>query len=251
MRQIYKIIFNYGYTINISKNINEVKELGPGNADIIQTGSVGNAYFITRVGEPIGSYYLPVVEGVFKNQAEVDASLHYVDTPNNYDLNTTRLGDFKFKDVNGDGKLDILDTDRAIVGNYMPDFTYAFGTSVTYKNVDFKIDFQGVYGNEILNLSRRYFYNHEGNMNNYAGALNCWKSETDTGGGMNVRANRVSKGQNGVTSTWHLEDGSYLRIKNITLGYTLPKDISKYFSNIRVCFGSEFIYIYQLRRLQP
>lgn len=208
---------------NISKNINEVKELGPGNADIISTGSVGNAYFITRVGEPIGSYYLPVVEGVFKNQQEVDESLHYVDSKSNYGLNDSKPGDFKFKDVNGDGKLDISDTDRAIVGNYMPDFTYGFGGSLRWKGIDFGIVFQGVHGNEILNLSRRYFYNHEGNMNNYKGALNRWKSEENPGSGMNVRANRVSKGQNGNTSTWHVEDGSYLRIKNISLGYTLPE----------------------------
>ncbi len=214
--------FSWTAYFNISKNINEVKELGPGNADIISSGSVSNAYFITRVGEPIGSYYLPVVEGVFLNQAEVDATLHYKDSPTNYGLADTKPGDFKYKDVNGDGILDISDTDRAIVGNYMPDFTYGFGATLAWKGVDFGITFQGVYGNEILNLSRRYFYNHEGNMNNYKGALDRWKSETDTGSGMNVRANRVSKGQNGTTSTWHVEDGSYLRIKNISLGYTLP-----------------------------
>lgn len=214
---------NWSVYFNISKNINEVKELGPGNADIISSGSVSNAYFITRVGKPIGSYYLPVVEGVYKNQAEVDASLHYLDSPSNYGLADTKPGDFKYKDVNGDGILDISDTDRAIVGNYMPDFTYGFGANVTWRGIDFGIVFQGVQGNEILNLSRRYFYNHEGNMNNYKGALNRWKSEDNPGSGMNVRANRVSKGQNGTTSTWHVEDGSYLRIKNISLGYTLPK----------------------------
>ena len=206
--------FNWSVYFNISKNINEVKELGPGNADIISSGSVSNAYFITRVGEPIGSYYLPVVEGVFKNQEEVDATLHYMDSPTNYGLADTKPGDFKFKDVNGDKVLDISDTDRAIVGNYMPDFTYGFGATLAWKGIDFGIVFQGVQGNEILNLSRRYFYNHEGNMNNYKGALNRWKSEDEPGSGMNVRANRVSKGQNGTTSTWHVEDGSYLRIKS-------------------------------------
>lgn len=216
--------FNWSVYFNISKNINEVKELGPGNADIISSGSVSNAYFITRVGEPIGSYYLPIVEGVFKNQEEVDAALHYLDSPTNYGLADTKPGDFKFKDVNGDGILDISDTDRAIVGNYMPDFTYGFGATLAWKGVDFGITFQGVQGNEILNLSRRYFYNHEGNMNNYKGALNRWKSEDEPGSGMNVRANRVSKGQNGTTSTWHVEDGSYLRIKNISFGYTLPEN---------------------------
>lgn len=212
---------------NISKNINEVKALGPGNADIISTGSVSNAYFITRVGEPIGSYYLPVVEGVFKNQQEVDGSLHYVDSPTNYGLADSKPGDFKFKDVNGDGVLDISDTDRAIVGNYMPDFTYGFGTNLNWKGIDLGIICQGVQGSEILNLSRRYFYNHEGNMNNYKGALNRWKSESEPGSGMNVRANRVSKGLNGTTSTWHVEDGSYLRIKNIAVGYTIPLSWAK------------------------
>lgn len=222
---------------NISKNINEVKALGPGNADIISSGSVGNAYFITRVGEPIGSYYLPVVEGVYKNQVEVDASLHYVDSPSNYGLADTKPGDFKFKDVNGDGILDISDTDRAIVGNYMPDFTYGFGANIAWKGIDLGVIFQGVYGNEILNLSRRYFYNHEGNMNNYKGALDRWKSEDNPGSGMNVRANRVSKGQNGTTSTWHVEDGSYLRIKNISLGYTFPMSLVN-----KVCLQAARIY---------
>lgn len=224
--------FEWSTYFNISKNINKVVELGPGNADIISSGSVSNAYFITRVGEPIGSYYLPVVEGVYKNQAEVDASLHYQDSPTNYGLADSKPGDFKFKDINNDGKLDVSDTDRAIVGNYMPDFTYGFGANLSWKGVDFGIIFQGVYGNEILNLSRRYFYNHEGNMNNFKGALNRWKSEDEPGNGQNVRANRVSKGQNGTTSTWHLEDGSYLRVKNISLGYTLPKNwIKKMFMN--------------------
>ena len=207
---------------NFSKNINKVVALGPGNADIIATGTVNNAYFLTRVGQPIASYYLPVVEGVFKNQEEVDNSLHYIDPAG---LATSQPGDFKFKDVNGDGILDITNTDREIVGNYMPDFTYGFSANAEWKGLDLNIVMQGVYGNEILNLSRRYFYNHEGNMNNYAGAIDRWRSEEDPGSGWNVRANRAGKGLNGTTSTWHVEDGSYLRIKNITMGYTLPKNI--------------------------
>lgn len=231
---------------NISKNINEVKKLGPGNNDIIVSGTAANAYFITRVGEPIGSYYLPIVDGVFQNQAEIDEYLHYIDSPSNYDLNTTQPGDFRFRDANGDGKLDILDTDRAIVGNYMPDFTYGFGTSLSWKGIDFAVAFQGVYGNEILNLSRRYFFNMEGNMNNYKDALNRWKSEDDPGDGKTNRANRVSKGQNGVTSTWHVEDGSFLRVKNMTLGYTLPKHIVKnaYIQNARIYISAQNLFTF-------
>lgn len=220
---------------NYSKNINEVKELGPGNADIITTGSVGNAYFITRVGQPIGSYFLPKVLGVFKNQAEIDAYPHYIDAASNYDLATSKPGDFKFEDFDKDGKID-FNKDRQIVGNYMPKFTYGFSTEFRFRNFDLSASLQGVYGNKILNLGRRYFYNHEGNMNNYAGALNHFVSESQPGSGWNVRPNRVGKGQNGITSTWHLEDGSYLRVKNIILGYTLPPEkIRKYYmSNLRI-----------------
>lgn len=229
--------FTWSLNFNISKNINEVKELGPGNAEIISSGSVSNAYFITRVGEPIGSYYLPVVEGVYMNQAEVDANpVRYKDSPSNYGLADSKPGDFRYKDVNGDGVLDISNTDRTIVGNYMPDFTYGFGGSLAWRGIDLNVVCQGVQGNEILNLSRRYFYNQEGNMNNYKGALNRWKSESEPGDGQTVRANRVSKGQNGTTSTWHVEDGSYLRIKNIVLGYTLPAAWTKkaFVSNARI-----------------
>ncbi|MBC7417695.1 MAG: TonB-dependent receptor [Pedobacter sp.] len=211
---------------NFSKNINKVTELGPGNADIIRTGSVANAYFLTRVGEPIGSYYLPVVLGVFKNQAEVNAYPHYTDTQGNYDLNTAKPGDFKFKDVDGDGVID-LTKDREIVGNYLPKFTYGFATSAEYKGVDLNVSLQGVYGNKILNLSRRYFANKEGNMNNMISSLNRWVSESNPGSGQDVRANRVAKGSNGTTSTWHVEDGSYLRIRNIALGYTFPDALIK------------------------
>jgi len=218
--------FVWQANLNYSKNINEVKELGPGNADIITSGSVANAYFLTRVGEPIGSYYLPVVLGVFKTQAEVDAYPHYIDAPANYDLATTKPGDFKFKDSDGNGVID-LTKDREIVGNYMPKFMYGFSSSLSYSNFDLGIALQGVYGNKILNLSRRYFDNHEGNMNNYAAADNYWRSETDPGSGWDVRANRVSKGQNGTTSTWNIEDGSYLRIRNISLGYTIPESLAK------------------------
>ena len=70
-------------------------------------------------------------------------------------------------------------------------------------------------------------------MNNYRGVLNRWKSESDTGSGMNVRANRVSKGQNAVTSTWHVEDGSYLRLKNVQIGYTFPLTILKKIGGLR------------------
>ncbi|RYZ44909.1 MAG: SusC/RagA family TonB-linked outer membrane protein, partial [Sphingobacteriales bacterium] len=209
----------WGASANFSTNKNKVIELGPGNADIINTGSVANAYFITRVGQPIGSYFLPMQDGVFKTQAEVNAYPHFEDAASNYGLASTKPGDFKFIDADGDKLID-LTKDRVIIGSYQPKFTYGFSTDFQFRGFDLDASMQGVQGNKILNLGRRYFYNHEGNMNNYADAANRWKSEADPGSGVNVRANRVGKGQNGITSSWHIEDGSYLRIRNITFGYS-------------------------------
>lgn len=209
-----------------TKNINKIVALGPGDADIINTGSTGNTYFINRVGEEIGSYFLPRVIGVFKNQADVDSYPHFIDSPSNYDFQTSKPGDFKYEDANHDNKFDAV-KDRVVLGSYLPKFTYGFTSNFRYQNFDLSFAVQGVYGNKILNLGRRYFFQGEGNQNNYAGAVNRWKSETDMGDGKTPRANRQTKGPGGITSSWHVEDGSYLRIRNITLGYTLPVAVLK------------------------
>ncbi len=212
--------FGYSFNANYATNTNEVKALGPSNTPIISTGSVGHAYYMTTVGKPIGSYYLLVQDGIFANEEELKRYPHF---------SNTRPGDFRFVDVDGDGVMD-LDKDRTIVGNYMPEFTYGFGGKIWYKGLDFDFNFQGVHGNEILNLNRRYIDNMEGNVNGTVIALNRWKSPENPGDGLTNRSNRKSTGYNGRTSTWHIEDGSYLRLQNVTLGYTLPKQLTKHFS---------------------
>jgi hypothetical protein len=206
-----KISANANYAVNS----NEVLALGPEDADIIVTNGTGHAYFITRVGEQVGSYFLLVQDGIFESEEELDSYPH---------TSSTRPGDFKFVDIDGDGVIE-RDEDRAIVGNYVPDFTYAFGSSLAYQGFEVSATFQGVYGNEILNLSRRYIANGEGNFNNTTELLNRYQSEGNVGDGNTNRANRKSQGDNGRTSTWHIEDGSYLRLQNLYLGYNLPKKL--------------------------
>ena len=203
---------SYSLNANWAKNTNEVKALGANDTPIIQSGSVDHAYYITKVGEPIGSYYLLVQDGIFRNEEDLKAYPH---------VSTAQPGDFRFVDVDGDGEID-LEKDRTIVGNYMPDFTYGFGGSFGYRGLDFSVAFQGVHGNEILNLNRRYLDNMEGNTNGTTVAFNRWKSPTEIGDGNTNRANRKQTGNNTRTSTWHVEDGSDLRLQNIALGYTLP-----------------------------
>ena len=199
--------FSYELSGNFSLNRNKVLSLGDEDAPIIKTASYSGAYYITQVGQPVGCYYLMVQDGVFHNQEELETYPHF---------DETLVGDFRFVDTDGDGILE-KDDDRQIVGNYMPDFYYGFGLQLGYKGFDLVANFQGVYGNEILNLERRYLCNMEASFNMMKEALNRFPY-----GELN-RATRKSTGNNGAcTSTFHLEDGSYLRLQTLSLGYTFP-----------------------------
>ena len=223
---------SYSFNANWAKNINEVRALGANDTPIITTGGgVDHAYFITQVGKPIGSYYLLVQDGIFATEEQLKSYPHF---------DNTRVGDFRFVDVDGDGVLD-TDKDRMIVGNYMPDFTYGFGGTLAWKGIDFAIAFQGVYGNEILNLNRRYLASIEGNVNMMRVSLDRWQSEENPGSGQVNRSNRKATGYNARTSTWHLEDGSYLRLQNIAIGYTLPKQWTRkfYVDKLRIYLSAQ------------
>ena len=188
-------------------NRNKVLHLGDEDAPIIKESSYAGGYYITKVGQPVGCYYLLVQDGIFHNQEELDSYPHF---------STATVGDFRFVDADGDGVLE-KDDDRVIVGNYMPDFYYGFGITLGWKGIDLAANFQGVYGNEILNLERRYLLNMEASSNMMKEALDRFPY-----GNLN-RATRKSSGNNGsCTSTFHLEDGSYLRLQNLSLGWTMP-----------------------------
>ncbi len=114
-----------------------------------------------------------------------------------------------------------------MTGSYYPKYTFGLTSGLTYGGFDLNVAVQGVQGNKILNLIRRYVYNMEGNGNLFRGALNRWQSADNTGDGLHNRANRLATGSNGEISTWHIEDGSYVRIRTITLGYALPTALSQ------------------------
>lgn len=201
---------------NISANRNMVKALGAANTPIIETNGTNNTFFITRVGSPIGSYYLLKQNGVYINQADLN---------NNPSFAGAKPGDFKFIDIDGNGILDV-DKDRTIVGDYFPDYTFGITNKLNYRGIDFSFSIQSVQGVEIVNLNNRYLNSIEGNFNSTTNALNRWRSESDPGNGLTNRANRKAKGNNVRGSNMFVEDGSYIRLQNITLGYNLPKTIT-------------------------
>jgi TonB-linked SusC/RagA family outer membrane protein len=171
----------------------------------------------TELGYPIGYFYGYVVEGVFQSYADKLAS-PVMNLGNSYGP-----GDLKYKDINGDGVID--PNDRTMIGNPTPDFMYGGSISLSYKGrLDFSMDFNGVYGNEIY----RYWGSSElpfTKFNYPAFKLNRWHGEGTSNWDPILGDNHTT---NRLPSTYGIEDGSYFRFRNIQIGYSFnPKRIER------------------------
>lgn len=214
-----------GYTIgaNISTVHNEVLSVADSEPILGGFGLSDGPITRTEPGYPIGSFYLYKMEGIFQDQAEIDASPFQTDD--------TRPGDVKFADLNGDNMID--DKDRAHFGNPFPDFIYGMNVGVTWKNLDLSVLAQGVQGNDVYFLYGGFAYETQSRgFNSYGEILNRW-TPTNT----NTDIPKVSiddRNGNRRISTRFLEDGSYFRIRNITLGYNFKSLIkTDAISNLR------------------
>ena len=203
--------FLWNTNVNISFNRNKVLALGP-TGDAIKSASGVGETNITMIGQPIGSFYGYKQTGVFKDAADLASYPHDA---------TTHAGDVKYQDVNGDKKINA--DDRTVIGNNQPDFSYGMTNTFSYHSIDLNVSLQGVKGGSILNLGRRFFENVEGSQNQLTRVLNRWHSPTDPGNGIVPRANGSTTGLNNAISSRWVEDASYLRINNVSLGYQLPK----------------------------
>ena len=191
--------------------------------------------FRSSVGEQLFSNFLVPYMGIFQSQSEIDA---YTKDGNLIQPNAVP-GDFKFKDSNNDGKIDA--NDRVFMGSYLPKVTYNFNLNLNYKGFDLALILQGVGKVNIFNAQKYTAYNASLNGFNLDNrVLNAW-SPTNK----NTNIPRVStKDENlnyQTNSSWYLENGAYLRLKNINLGYTLPKDII-YGSSLRLFISAENVF---------
>ncbi|MBC6369170.1 hypothetical protein DDT91_20450 [Algoriphagus sp. AK58] len=217
--------FKWTTDFNISTNNISVQALGPDGSPIIsrQVTSASSPTHITQIGSEPGSYYGYQVVGVYQNQQDLDSSPVIL---NGNGTVQSKPGQLKFADINGDGV--ITTADRTVLGSPFPDYTYGMTNSFNYKSFDFSFTLQGVQGFEVLNLARRYYGNYSGTYNVLRSTSNGWMSETDRGDGVSPQIDRNfnalagSNVVNNVTSLF-VEDGSFLRIRNITLGYNLPQ----------------------------
>lgn len=170
----------------------------------------GNTIVRLQVGQPIGSFYGYQVEGVFQNQAELDAA------PTQ---NGKTIGGFRFADLNKDGLIDARD--KAFLGSPIPKFTYGFGFNLAVSNFDFSMEFQGVYGNKIYNFNREQRYGNESwDLDIYN---NRWHGEETSNSYPMITNNQAII----LPNSFYVEDGSFFRIRNILLGYNFSKNIAQ------------------------
>jgi len=196
--------FKYNVNANVATLTNRVNELQTFVKNIFDN----ETHTITEVGQPISSYYGFVFDGIYQNAAEVSTTLFS-------NANGTQPGDIKFKDLNKDGQINA--DDRAVIGNPIPKVTYGFSFSGSYKNFDISFLLQGVEGvdryndlKQILNYDSRPF-------NSMTSVLDSWNGE-----GTSNTTPRLTFNNNGggEVSSVFVEDASYLRLKNIEIGYT-------------------------------
>src|SRR5690606_34992264 len=202
-------------------NWNKVTELY--RDEPIMTGFVSRV----QVGQPIGVFYGYVTDGIFRNQAEVDAHAFQTDG--------TAPGDIRFKDLNGDGVIN--DEDRTGIGSPWPDFEGGLTNTLSYKGFDLNVFVQFSYGNEIYNGNRIYQEAYGTYFDNATKrALKRWTPENPDA--TEPRAIYGDPNDNARDSDRFVEDGSYLRVKNAVLGYTVPQSLAS-----RLGFRSLRLYV--------
>lgn len=216
----------YSVRANLTAIKNEITRF----AEPIYSGEMrGVNTNITQLGHPIGEFYVYKVLGVVQTPEEA-AALQGVQSG-------VRPGDFKFQDSNNDGK--ITADDRVYAGNPMPKFTYGINAELDYKGFDLIIFFQGAQGNKIYNGSKYFMDFGNGTFSYSERMLNRW-----TGPGSTNEYPRVTNddpNDNRRASTYYIEDGSYLRLKNLQIGYTLPETYTSKvrFQRVRVFVGAQ------------
>jgi len=205
-------------SFNISANHNEVISLN--DTVPIYTGSIGlnQNLSIQKSGYPVNAFYGFVTNGIFQTQGEVDN--YAVQVPGEDPYNRTSAGDIKFRDLNNDGKID--DNDRTYIGNPNPKLIFAMNNTLAWNNFDLSIFVQGVQGNDIFNANRIYQEGMAIAQNQTTAVLDRWTGE----GTSNTMPRAIFNDPNKNTrvSDRFIEDGSYLKIKNVTFGYSFPKN---------------------------
>jgi TonB-linked SusC/RagA family outer membrane protein len=203
----WSITANYSFNRNKILKLDEEQEIYEGGI----SGTIDETTHILREGFPLGLFYGYETDGIFKDDEEASAYISQSSVIPN------EGGQFRIVDVNEDGKIDV--NDRTFIGNPEPDFIYGLNSDINFRNFSFNIFIQGSYGNELYNYYRPVFYVPGKNINKHTDLLNRWTPENTETSVPKVGA-ETSK-----SLSAYVEDGSYLRVRNISLSYRLPEKL--------------------------
>lgn len=199
--------FHWDTDLNISINRNKVLTIGNGASSYIS----GN--YVIQVGQPLGTFYGTVTDGILQAGEEI-AEGKFTGSA------APKAGDRLYKDVSGDGTFTTA-ADRTIIGHAQPDFIFGLGNTFSWKGFDLSVFLQGSYGNQIINGNRQTLEMFTGQQNASTTALERW-----TAGNPGATIPRAKLDPAPIFSNRFVEDGSFLRLKSVSLGYTLPKELT-------------------------
>jgi TonB-linked SusC/RagA family outer membrane protein len=202
--------FRYNIGFNFATNENQVTGLGGGRASLLAGGLPVGGFMttISRVGDPLGSFYGYQVDGIFQTPQEVTDSAQ----PN------AKPGDFRYKDLNNDKVIDARD--KVVLGNPNPGFIYGINTGFAFKNFDLQLDIQGVADVDIYNGNRNVRYGNENYDQDFF--ENRWHGP----GTSNEYPSANLAGSNLEPNSFYVEKGDYIRIRNLQAGYNLPAELT-------------------------
>ncbi|HZG25651.1 MAG TPA: SusC/RagA family TonB-linked outer membrane protein, partial [Chitinophagaceae bacterium] len=203
--------FTWKTDFNIAANKNKILKLD-GRSEFLSGLGSGHLQIsnpvLMKVGIPLGSFYGREMDGIFQNQAEIDKS----------GQKSSKPGDIRYRDLNADGVIN--DNDRSVIGNGYPKLIGGLNNTVNFNGFELTVFFNGSYGSKILNLTRFDLYSLNGQQQAKE-IVNRW---TTTNPSTTIPRANIAGGQK-ILSSFQIEDGSYLRLKNLSLGYNLPQHL--------------------------
>ena len=233
-----KINSNLSYSFGVNATLNENKVIGLNGGEPILGGNIGASQGFTTITDnnhAIGSFYVLKVIGVFQNDDEV---LNYQDSNGNPIQPTAKPGDFKYWDKNGDGKID--DKDRDFAGSYQPKAYFGLNAAVNYKKWDFSLDIYGNVGNQVYNGKRAVRISGQDNVES-AVVYDRWTSSNPTNSQPGANTGNL------LASDYFVESGTFFRINNLTIGYTISEEMLKKLkiSSLRIYATSQNLFTYK------
>lgn len=221
----------YDLTGNISTNANKVTYL----PESVKNSYGGNGTYDNILGHPLGSFYGYVADGIFKTQEDLDSHCKQ---------DGKDLGRIRYRDLNNDGVIN--DKDRTWIGDPFPDFAYGLNINLSYKNFDLSLYFQGVQNIDVDNTVKRtsdFWSVSDTRSNKTARLLDAWDPISNPGSDIPALTTN-NKNDEGRMSTYFIENGSYLKLRNVQLGYNLPADCLKNIrmSNLRFYFSAQNLF---------